>query len=291
MSLTNEIKRFVINCEMDVVGICGVERLMNEPQGRRPTDILPGAQSVIVYGKRIADGVMQALQRSHEEGNVPLRHLYGTYGFELAPNFTTMYETFKISQYIERHFGKTAVPLPCGPLQNGMPMNIDHAAIAAGLGELGWSGRVVTPEYGPRIRFGAVITSMKLDEDPLYSGKRLCDPSVCQICVSKCPTNAIHSYHPDVDTEQIIGGKTCTVCPLDKNRCDVARYAMRREFGGFEDFVPSNTPTREQINEGFMKMQPSHATLDHFPSWNCDLCLAYCPIGRAENETDVAGGE
>lgn len=291
MSLTHEIKKFILNCEMDVVGICNVERLANEPEGRRPTDILPNAKTVIVYGKRIADGVMQALRRSHEEQSVPLRHLYGTYGFELAPNFTTMYETFKISQYIERHFGYTAVPLPCGPMQNGMAMNIDHAAIAAGLGEMGWNGHVVTPEFGPRIRFGAVITSMPLQVDPLYNGTRLCDPSTCQICVDKCPTHAIHSYHPDVDTDQVIGGRKCTVCPLDKNRCDVARYAMRKKFGGFDDFVSSDAPTREEINEGFMKMQPSHATLDHFPSWNCDLCIAYCPIGKSADAAAAEQGE
>ena len=35
-------------------------------------------------------------------------------------------------------------------------------------------GIVLTPEYGPRNRFGAILTTAEIEPDPLYSGEKLC---------------------------------------------------------------------------------------------------------------------
>lgn len=57
------------------------------------------------------------------------------------------------------------------------------AAIASGLGRLGWSGLVMTEKYGARVFFNTVITDAKLKPDkPLE--KNPCDK--CKICVKTC---------------------------------------------------------------------------------------------------------
>ena len=48
MDLTKEVKSRVLEEDIDLMGITPVERLMNAPVGRRPTDILPIAKNVIV---------------------------------------------------------------------------------------------------------------------------------------------------------------------------------------------------------------------------------------------------
>jgi epoxyqueuosine reductase len=42
-----------------------------------------------------------------------------------------------------------------------------HAAVRAGLGEFGLNNVVVTPRYGPRVRFNALVTEAELEPTPL----------------------------------------------------------------------------------------------------------------------------
>ncbi|MBN1484530.1 MAG: epoxyqueuosine reductase [Chloroflexia bacterium] len=62
------------------------------------------------------------------------------------------------------------------------------AAVQAGLGTYGLNGLVVTREYGPRIRFGAVYTAAELEQDPQLKDYYC---SSCSICVGACPDRAL----------------------------------------------------------------------------------------------------
>ena len=67
-------------------------------------------------------------------------------------------------------------------------MDLKQAAIQAGLGVLGQNNLVITREYGPRIRFGAVYTALSLEPDgPLTD--YYC--SSCTICWGACPDAAL----------------------------------------------------------------------------------------------------
>ena len=63
--------------------------------------------------------------------------------------------------------------------------NFSHrcAAVAAGLGRVGWSGNVITKKYGARVLFGSILTDVKLNPDsPLEE-----NPCVgCKICEKSC---------------------------------------------------------------------------------------------------------
>ena len=52
--------------DIDHVGIAAADALSAEPYGHRPEDVLPGAKSIIVLCRSIADGVIQARFRSLE---------------------------------------------------------------------------------------------------------------------------------------------------------------------------------------------------------------------------------
>ncbi len=64
-------------------------------------------------------------------------------------------------------------------------------AIKAGLGEYGRNQMVITPEFGPRVRFSKIFTSMPLEADePKPLGiKQYCD--ICTRCADACPPKAL----------------------------------------------------------------------------------------------------
>lgn len=54
---SNEVKRMTRKLGADLVGIASVQRFEHGPEGFRPTDVLPGAKSVIAYVKRFPNSV------------------------------------------------------------------------------------------------------------------------------------------------------------------------------------------------------------------------------------------
>lgn len=300
MSLTRELKKYILSRDMDLVGIAPANAMEKEEKFHTPEEILPGAKSVVVFGRRLSDGAVEQQMRKFEDDNVVAQSAYAAYASDLAPNFLLLFDTFNISQYIERTFGYTAVPLPCGPMQNGepvstpmphfagpykagLPFHIDKAAMAAGLGEFGWSNRILTPEFGPRVQFGAIITSMELEYDAPYQGEKLCDPEKCGICSKVCPTHAIPSCGEGKRKTIAVKGKSVEVADFKMNSCIVAACALRSEFAGrmpTADLVDSYDPTEEELVEAFAKKPIANLSLDHYPKYFCDKCLIYCPVGK-----------
>jgi len=78
---------------------------------------------------------------------------------------------------------------------NDTGMNIPMA-IAAGLGEYGRHGLLITPKYGPNVRIAKVFTDLPLDIDsPIEFGvQEFCN--ICRKCSDNCPPRAIPSEEP-----------------------------------------------------------------------------------------------
>jgi epoxyqueuosine reductase len=167
MSIEQSIKEYAKNIGMDLCGIAPVSRFEGAPKGTHPTDFLPGCKSVISIGVRVPDGVTQAIFRNFEDGNRMAQGIYGTYGYTIAPNFHLVFSVYNIAQYVERNTESVATPTQVGPLQTGMSISQRHAAVAAGLGEFGWLSIVLSPQFGPRNRFGAILTTADLKPDPM----------------------------------------------------------------------------------------------------------------------------
>jgi len=279
MDLKKLIKEAAIKNGMDMCGVAGINRFAESPEDRHPTKILPGCKSVIVVGVRLLDGIVQANFRTFEDGREDLKGLYGTYGYTMLPNFALTYACYAIAQTIERNTDAVATPLSTGPMTNGNQMSIRHAAVAAGLGEFGWMSIVLTPEFGPRNRFGIILTTAEIEPDPMYDGPPLCDPEACDICTACCPTNAIGKYGSCDHHSCTIGEKTYTYAKVSFPRCQAPTQGLRKEFGGKEDWVPID-PTVKDIAEANAAIPVSTSGLQHNETWHCGRCLSYCPAGK-----------
>ncbi len=83
-------------------------------------------------------------------------------------------------------------------------------AADAGLGEVGRLSLLITPEYGPRVRLGAVTTSLTLPQDePVKFGvEDFC--RTCSKCARNCPSRAL----PLGDKEGVRGTSYWRIDPL-----------------------------------------------------------------------------
>jgi len=148
-------------------------------------------------------------------------------------------------------------------------LSLRHAAVAAGLGEFGWHSIVITPKYGTRNRFAAILTTAELEPDPLYDGAALCNPKTCGVCSGICPNGCIHRYG-DKDPVQVkIGEKTYQYCKFDFDPCTLAGQGVFKNQSDYE----------ERANQ-ISIVRPNNNFFIHFTSWKCGLCMAYCPAGN-----------
>jgi len=284
--LTNEIKTYALEkAKVDKIGIAPVERFNGAPEGFHPTDFLPGCRSVIVCAVRLPDGAVQAIMRTMEDNLYHIHGVYGAYGYVGGPNYTLLFAAYRISQFVEKVTGELATPCPSGPTHGMKMMSMRHSAVAAGLGEFGWHSCVITPEFGTRNRFCVILTTAELAPDPLYSGPKLCDPSVCGVCSSMCPMGAIPKYNAKQARVCDIGGKTCTYSGLDANKCRIAGAGSFAEFNETgQDLVDlSDThPLHFEADRssGYYMEHMNNNFFMHATSFKCGYCLAYCPAGN-----------
>ena len=298
MTRTEAVKRRVCaGSDMDYAGICPSSVLEGEPRGHRPSDLLPNAKSIIVFGRRLISGSVQAKFRQIEDGTKNVSGSYSAHSFVLSLNQLCAKETYEIAQYLENTFGCFAMPLtnnvlqavqPEGnyapffadPYKAGLPIDIYKAAVAAGIGEMGWNHRIVTPDCGPRVYLCAIVTSLEFEEyDEPYSGERLCDPSKCGVCARVCPVGALDAAEGE---EKRVGELSCTVGKLDVNACSAACFGFRRETNPMSSVLVENAhPTDGELAAALEKQfaAPGFQTLDHLPMFHCDRCMIYCPVG------------
>ena len=259
--LTNELRKEAYQLGADLFGIAPINRLMDIPSVKRLNEFLPKAKSIVVIGLHYPDA---AVERAKE----PPAESPASYCFVHYHTVRQLcYIAIRLSNYLKDR-GYLAVPLvdvtedtgvvasPRGELPD-VWANV-YAAVAAGLGEIGWNGQLLTPEYGPRQRTISILTDAPLEPSPMYSGPPLCDR--CFQCVNTCPVKAIS---PDRKTSVKIGNRIFEYGVRDRARCDWAkRYALVEEagpkyMGVTQNIEPPQKITPEAIEKALEKLDPT----------------------------------
>jgi len=181
--LTTRIKHLALNGGAAKVGIAGLDALAGPPTAD-PTRVLPGARSVVSF--LVVEPEAAILKYlSKEDASEYRNHFY--------ENIQTLGRVGLSVADALRRAGYRAVPVspngvyePRSNVVKGLipPFSHRYAAVAAGLGVIGWSGNVMTPEYGSRVYLSSVVTDAALVPDrPLDESP--CDR--CNICLHACP--------------------------------------------------------------------------------------------------------
>ena len=183
--LTAAIKQMALDLGADMVGIAPVSRFDGMPAMLGPKAHLPEAKSVVCLGVHHPDASVDWCGEPNP--NFPAAFQIG-----MIPKLDAI--CFRMSKWMEEQ-GYATIPQPCTtywrhrkykdiPYEHTAPWNHMPAFVAAGLGEYGYHGMVMSPEYGPRQRIISFITAADLEPDELYQGDPLCDS--CLACARHC---------------------------------------------------------------------------------------------------------
>lgn len=293
MELKQMLKELALANKLDYMRVASAECLKDEPEWIKPTDFLPDAQSVISLGMKLSLGVQFANKRAHSGGPRHSIYSYLWHGFGLPSLQFIDRTSLQITRLLEKE-GYIAVPLMSAStfdIRSSLSefSNL-HAAVAAGVGELGWSGLALTPEAGPRARYGAVITNAKLEPDPMYDGASLCDVEKCKqlgkgrpLCAAACPTNAIGS-----EVEQVkIGNRSFGVAKIDRFRCMWGSMGLSKNSLGLKDIPMPDKIGYVEIAAALKEREPSQImeVMEIGRGDYCGRCTMECPVGNPEAVT------
>jgi len=205
-----------------VCGVASAAKFSSAPQGFRPTDILPSAQSVIVMGNEFNRGVFEA------KTNAP----YTLVRNHLVQCLDSIAVGLSFSLEAE---GYLAVPVPSSEpyecwdasLRHGRGiLSLKHAAQLAGLGRIGKNTLLINKRHGNRLWLSAVITDAVIEADPMTA--TMC-PDNCRICLDACPESALDGTTIDQQkcrrrcASVTEGGGLLYACNICRRECPFSR--------------------------------------------------------------------
>jgi epoxyqueuosine reductase len=230
--LKAKVKEIAIDSGAKLVGVGSRERLKEAPLSGDMDYCLPGAQSCIIWAFPIPLDILKNYLSKKERWSYR-ENMYWSYRKEWD-------SAVEIAKFIERNSDYKAVPvvpnagyrdfstknklvLQIGRFflwlglakkiivrvmaktfgQKAIPaFSLRYGGVAAGVGRLGWSGNLVTKDYGSAVYLGGVITTAPLEPDPLLEDNPC---NKCKTCWMACPTGL---FEKDMEEEPvIIGGR------------------------------------------------------------------------------------
>jgi len=212
--LTRELVAMAKAQGASLVGVAPVQRFDGAPKAHHPAELLPGALSVLTFGIRLLDRVLEWPDLLQGSPFVPegirrdaLHKLfYRRSGYDIVNDHLNTVALLLANHLEDLGHRSVYFPATYGPLPENMQempamLSQRHAAVRAGLGEFGLNNVVVTARYGPRIRFNSVVTTARLTASPLLK-KKLCPGTDCNICIEKCPAEAF-TVLPKADADGV----------------------------------------------------------------------------------------
>ncbi len=214
--LKEKVKEIALNNGAKLVGVGNRERLKDSPPSGDMNYCLPGAQSCIVWVHPTSFETLKNYFSKKERMSLA-KEMYYAYSTawkiaaEIA-NFiekTTDYKAHPVipnGQYrLEDNLFKRKLFFRLGrfALRLGLgkkiitrilaetfgreciypDFSLRYGAVAAGLGHLGWSGMLVTKEYGGALHLGGVLTTAPLEPDPVAAESNC---NKCKLCTKVC---------------------------------------------------------------------------------------------------------
>lgn len=250
-----ELKEKVKAMGADLVGVADAQSPLLYEHNEKPEKLLPGARSMI--------SIAVALNRPAVcSGNLRLNRydtmcVYERLNHICMETVRTLANEGAKAVSISPYF-----PVDMGPESKGMKGDINHKTVAAvaGLGGIGLSRLLVTPEFGPLVRLGTIITDASLsidqplDETPC---KR------CESCRNACPAEAIQE-------DGTLNYRACSPYTLSN--------ALPGIIGVTRNLIGADEKKVKDIIYSPHFWEIWQATTSS-SIYSCSECMAACPVG------------
>jgi len=161
--------------------------------------------------------------------------------------------------------------------------------VAAGLGQLGANGQLLSPHFGSRARLMIVTTDAPVtyDEPEDYGIQKFCQE--CQVCVNRCPGRALvrdKVWWRGAEKNKLIYERCRPVmveyegCAICMKVCPIQRYGMKPVMEHYVETGKVLGKGTENL-EGFTLRDKGHFGPGELPSFNRDFFDF--PHGRTED--------
>lgn len=222
MAMKERIRKLLLDLGADDCGFGHIDAFSDAPKGFHPTDVYPDCRSVVVFIKRLSNGLKK----------VSPRIVYHHANMKINDEIDSIAR--KASVAIE-DLGGVAVPMPCDDpyeywdaenKEGRALLSMRHAAMLAGLGSLGKNTLFIHKAFGNMVNIGMILTNLELESDP--PSREMCLPG-CRLCLDKCPSHALdgvtviqkrcreHTYSFNEKGYAVCNCNTCRViCPAGR---------------------------------------------------------------------------
>jgi len=262
---------------LDLAGIAACDRLeAAAPRASRPSAISRQMRSMVVVAVRIFSGLMAAR-------HLGTKQFWGGRALKRADEMAC-----RLADWIERRGGAAMVVSPLAmdfaergpedvtPAGQGSLL-LRLAAVEAGLGTLGLNTMLLTPEFGPRVYLGGVLTDQALEAGrPL--GRELClGLAECGRCAAICPEDAIPRRARAAAPLPEVRGLNCAACARSSQPYGPAVFTahLARIFGtapGDDLWKAIKTRLTGEMWQEMLMVKEGAFT-------GCSECVQVCPVG------------
>ena len=184
----------------------------------------------------------------------------------------------ELSEWIESTFSVKTYKLPYFVEKGGIFLK--DAAVMAGLGCIGKNNLLITPIYGPRIRFRALLLNRKADATgPLEFNP--CE-GCKQPCRQACPIKAFQKtvYSADALGQSTLPGINGT---YDRVTCNLK---MEKDIEEAVIAIPAGNEEHQEVRlaidrfEEGVKVEPKGDKQPFYCVKYCRKCELVCPVGK-----------
>ncbi|HUT53302.1 MAG TPA: 4Fe-4S dicluster domain-containing protein [bacterium] len=266
MGLREEVIEIARGQGVDLVGVARVSEIVLAHPPRPAEDLLRGAKSAVVFASALLWGALNCPRGT--KGAIKDAQL----AYDRNEKAGAAVGRFLESQGYASYLPPASMPVDVikhrGTGYYAAEWSHRQAAIAAGLGVKGLNNLLVTPEYGPYVRLGSMLTTALIEPTRRELPDDLCNQ--CMKCARACPVSALD---PDPQAQP----------RLNQPRCKgyyIRPYLYSSPWRTLKSYLTTfgiGTTGVQAVMEGY-----------HF---SCAECQRVCPRGKLPGAGDEGGSE
>lgn len=191
LTASTNVRDFLSKLDVDKIGVVSLYDIKGTKLEDTALRLLPETHSIVVFAMEVYPEILDHVRPGRTMGQASLNDLLDRNADFLSGRLTkAAYDLARVSHTNNLK----ALPLPAA----GCPLDArfleavfsyKHAGQAAGLGYIGRSSLLITPDFGPRVRLSCCLTEAVLDTSEIATAQTICES--CEICIDNCPANAL----------------------------------------------------------------------------------------------------